>query len=221
VARSNFLQPYSNLLEILTHIALSEKMYLMKRLLLIFILTLNFQSWTKAENISNFEIEGISIGDSALKYFTEDEIINNIRKNSYKGSDGLFFDAQFKDNNYELYEQVTLTFKKYDKNYTIYSLGGIIFYNNKQNCINDHKKIAKDVEKLFPNHIKDTLENQHHQDPTGKSFIYGILFLDENYSGAEVSCYSWSEEMDLYDYVLVAIDTSEFGQWLQNYFDNL
>ena len=193
----------------------------MKRLLLIFILTLNFQSWTKAENISNFEIEGISIGDSALKYFTEDEIINNIRKNSYKGSDGLFFDAQFKDNNYELYEQVTLTFKKYDKNYTIYSLGGIIFYNNKQNCINDHKKIAKDVEKLFPNHIKDTLENQHHQDPTGKSFIYGILFLDENYSGAEVSCYSWSEEMDLYDYVLVAIDTSEFGQWLQNYFDNL
>ncbi len=221
MARSNFLQPYSNLLEILTHIALSEKMYLMKRLLLIFILTLNFQSWTKAENISNFEIEGISIGDSALKYFTEDEIINNIRKNSYKGSDGLFFDAQFKDNNYELYEQVTLTFKKYDKNYTIYSLGGIIFYNNKQNCINDHKKIAKDVEKLFPNHIKDTLENQHHQDPTGKSFIYGILFLDENYSGAEVSCYSWSEEMDLYDYVLVAIDTSEFGQWLQNYFDNL
>ena len=193
----------------------------MKRLLLILILSFSYQAQATADDIRDFEIEKMSIGDSALKYFTEDEIIISIRKNSYEGSDGLFFDAQFEDINYELYDQVTLTFKKNDKKYTIYSLGGLIFYDNKQNCINDYKKIAKDVEKLFPNHIKDTLNNQHHQDPTGKSFIYGILFLDENYSGAEVSCYSWSKEMDLYDYVLVAIDTSEFGQWLQNYFDNL
>ena len=176
---------------------------------------------TKADDIKDFEIEGISIGDSALKYFTEDEIIMNIRKNSYEGSDGLFFDAQFEDNNYEIYEQVTLTFKKNDKQYTIYSLGGLIFYDNKKNCINDYKKIAKDVEKLFPNHVKDTINNKHQQDPSGKSFINGITFTDENYSGAEVSCYSWSKEMNLYDYVLVAIDTGEFGKWLQNYYNNL
>ena len=194
----------------------------MKRLLLILILSFSFQSQVTADDIKDFEIEGMSIGDSALKYFTEDEIIINIRKNSYEGSDGLFFDAQFEDNNYELYEQVTLTFKKYDKKYTIYSLGGLIFYDNdKPNCINDYKKIAKDVEKLFPNHKQNTLDNQHPQDPTGKSLINGITFLDENYSGAEISCYSWSKEMDIYDYVLVAIDTSEFGQWLQNYYNDL
>ena len=193
----------------------------MKRLLLIHIISLSFQSQVMTDDINDFEIEGMSIGDSALKYFTEDEIVINIRKNSYEGSDGLFFDAQFEDNNYELYEQVTLTFKKNDKRYTIYSLGGLIFYDNKQNCINDHKKIAKDVEKLFPNHIKDTLDNKHPQDPSGKSFINGITFLDEDYSGAEVSCYSWSKEMNIYDYVLVAIDTSEFGKWLQDYYNNL
>jgi hypothetical protein len=194
----------------------------MKRLLLIIILTFSFQTLTKADDIRDFQIEGMSVGDSALKYFTEDEIINNIRKNSYKGSDGLFFDAQFEDNNYELYDQTTLTFKRYDKKYTIYSLGGLIFYDNdKQNCINDYKKIAKDVEKLFPNHIKDNLNNEHQDDPTGKSLINGITFLDETYSGAEVSCYSWSKEMDQYDYVLVVIDTSEFGQWLQNYYNDL
>ena len=38
----------------------------MKRLLLILILTLSFQTLTKADDIRDFEIEGISIGDSAL-----------------------------------------------------------------------------------------------------------------------------------------------------------
>ena len=48
----------------------------MKRLLLILILTLSFQSMTKADDIRDFEIEGISIGDSLLDYFTEEEINN-------------------------------------------------------------------------------------------------------------------------------------------------
>ena len=41
----------------------------MKRLLLILILTLSFQSLTKADDIRDFEIEGMSIGDSLLEYF--------------------------------------------------------------------------------------------------------------------------------------------------------
>ena len=49
----------------------------MKRLLLILILTFSFQSWTKADDISDFEIEGISIGDSALDFFDESDIKKN------------------------------------------------------------------------------------------------------------------------------------------------
>ena len=49
------------------------------RLLLILILTFSFQSLTKADDIRDFEIEGMSIGDSALDYFTKNEINN--RKN--------------------------------------------------------------------------------------------------------------------------------------------
>ena len=49
----------------------------MKRLLLILILTFSFQTLTKADDIRDFQIEGMSIGDSLLDYFSEDEIINN------------------------------------------------------------------------------------------------------------------------------------------------
>ncbi len=39
----------------------------------VLILIFSLQSWTKADDIRDFQIEGISIGDSALDYFSENE----------------------------------------------------------------------------------------------------------------------------------------------------
>ena len=47
----------------------------MKRLLLVLILTFSFQTPTKADDIRDFQIEGMSIGDSLLDFFNEEEII--------------------------------------------------------------------------------------------------------------------------------------------------
>ena len=55
----------------------------MKRLLLILILTLSIQSWTKADDIRDFQIEGMSIRDSALDYFSKSKIIKG-KQNYYK-----------------------------------------------------------------------------------------------------------------------------------------
>ena len=49
-------------------------MKLINKLLLILILILNFQALTKADDISEFEIEGISIGESVLKYYSKKKI---------------------------------------------------------------------------------------------------------------------------------------------------
>ena len=55
----------------------------MKTLLTLFVLL--FSSSVLADDISDFEIEGISIGDSLLDYMTEDEILKEIElnKNDY------------------------------------------------------------------------------------------------------------------------------------------
>ena len=47
----------------------------MKKLFLIFIMTFIFHNLIKADDINDFEIEGISLGDSALDYFDINEII--------------------------------------------------------------------------------------------------------------------------------------------------
>ena len=61
-----------------------------KLLILLFSFFLLSSSSVFADDISDFEIEGISIGDSLLDYMTEEEIIDEIEKN--------------KDNYYYLYE---------------------------------------------------------------------------------------------------------------------
>ena len=194
----------------------------MRIFLSVLILIFSLQSWNKADDISEFEIEGMSLGDSALDFFSESEIISNIREGAYEGSDGKFYDIYLKKNPSEIYDKVSMAFKKNDKKYIIYSLGGLIFYKeDTTSCIAKYTEIAKEVEKLFPNHEKHVRKNKiHPQDKTGKSFSNAVNFISKSRSGAEVACYSWSKEMNIEDYVLVAIDSAEFGIWLDEYYKN-
>ena len=50
----------------------------MKTFLVLFVLL--FSSSVFADDISDFEIEGISIGDSLLDYMTEDEILRILKQ---------------------------------------------------------------------------------------------------------------------------------------------
>ena len=56
-------------------------MYL-KAFLTIIILTFTLQSWTKADDIRDFQIDGISIGDSLLDHYSETEIKTQLSKPS-------------------------------------------------------------------------------------------------------------------------------------------
>ena len=55
----------------------SNKVYKKLFKIFIFIFVLNLQSWSKADDIRDFQIEGMSIGDSLLDFFDEKEIKNN------------------------------------------------------------------------------------------------------------------------------------------------
>ena len=46
----------------------------MRIFLSLLVLIFSLQSWTKADDISEFEIEGISIGDSLLDYYSDSKI---------------------------------------------------------------------------------------------------------------------------------------------------
>ena len=49
----------------------------MRVFITLLVLIFSLQSWSMADDISDFEIEGMSIEDSALDYFSKEEIKDN------------------------------------------------------------------------------------------------------------------------------------------------
>ena len=84
----------------------------MKRLLLIFILTFSFHTLTKADDIRDFQIEGMSVGDSLLDYMSIEKIKDS-KRNYFKDKRKYYVVARV--DNLENYEVVDLYLKTGDK----------------------------------------------------------------------------------------------------------
>ena len=124
----------------------------MKKLLGIVVLGLLLTLSAKADDISEFEIEGMSIGDSLLDYFSKDEIKSNINYDSYEWiSEKKFLDFELYDSErFNQYEGVQISIKINDKKYTIHSIAAGIFYkHNIDNCYSDMKIIVKDLQEIL------------------------------------------------------------------------
>jgi len=185
----------------------------MNRLLLILILTFSFQSWTKADELKNFEIEGMSIGDSALNYFSETDIINN-SQNYYKNK--IFTPVQ--NDEYEFfktYDAVDYHFKTGDKKYIMLNISGILFYDqNIKQCYKKMDKISADIDKNF-DYVKKYPKsiNKHKGDKTGKSIFTEVTYkLKDGY--IVITCYDYSVEDGGQDHLAVSIDTNELNKFL-------
>ena len=179
----------------------------MKIFLTVFIIFLSLQSFTKADDISEFQIEGISIGDSALKFFSKNKLISN-KRNWY--NDNKFYPVLF-DIDSENYDQLQLHFKLNDNKYKIHAVGGHKqFNNNPKDCYPLKKKIDKSLKKLFSNSKINQVEMKHPTDKSGKSIVTQTSFTLKN--GTVLSaCYDMSKNYNS-EFRLI-INTSEIYDW--------
>ena len=70
----------------------------MKIFLTVLILILNLQTFSKADDIRDFEIAGISIGDSLLDFYSVEQILNQ-KKIGFLYPNKKYFTARLKNNN--------------------------------------------------------------------------------------------------------------------------
>ena len=123
----------------------------MNRLLLILILTLSFQTLTKADDIRDFEIEGMSIGDSLLSYMNKNLIVNEINNKDisyYYEDDFVSISTWEIKNNFKTYNDVGVVLKIGDNQHKIFSLEGTLYMDensNIQKCYNKQNEIALDI----------------------------------------------------------------------------
>ena len=165
----------------------------MIRLLLILILTFSLQSWTKADDIRDFEIEGMSIGDSALKYFTKEELNSS---KAYYWPNKKFVSSGGWLKNSDSYEAWQIFYKDKDEKYIIHYLSGLTGIENLETCNKKKNEVVNDI-KASINETKfiDLGKTKHPGDKTGKSIANGIYLDFPSGDSIEVACYLWGKKI--------------------------
>ena len=185
------------------------------RIFLIFLaLILNFYTWTKADEISDFEIEGISIGDSLLKYATKEKIIK-YTDSPYKSKKFVYFYTLLEEES--LYEGYVAHYKKDDPKFIIVALEGvIIFKNNIQECYELKKKIVIELDEIFKNAEKSNWKKKHEADKSGKSTNVNTQYNFPSKGHIRVTCHDYSNEIGYADKLSVGIASQKFVDWIEN-----
>lgn len=187
----------------------------MRTLLSILILTFSLQSLTKADDIRDFQIEGMSVGDSLLDHFSKEEIKKDILR--YDQNNEFVASYILKHSSFKIYDALTLAYKSNDKNYIIHSIEGSISYrHNISDCYQKKDKIVSELFKLFKKK-PDTYDADYTGDKSGKSKVSVSEFYLK-FGAARVICYDIDEELSKtkgwWDRLSVIINSKEFVNFL-------
>ena len=190
----------------------------MKRFIFILFLIFSFQSLTKADDISDFEIAGISVGDSLLNYLSEDFIKSEIIRNDYMYSytDKKYIAVQVIGLDNDEYEYILATVKrKGDYQYIIHSIRGAFDINDPKKCKKKQYEIDKDLTELFGLEKRRNFTVNSKIDSTGMSKVHGIVFDFNDESNISVTCYNYASHVDRPSGLDVSIRNSEFAKWIR------
>jgi len=166
----------------------------MKKLLAIIVLGLFCSYSVLADNIKNYEIEGMSIGDSLLDFMSESEIKNNEIK--YWGNKKKKYSVTGIINNLNTYNQVEVYYKSKDKKYKIEQIAGMMFIDNLDECLQERETIIKSFGSSFSNLEKNTAVLDYAPDKTGKSKQHQVsYFFNKKNSNMRVECVQFSQKM--------------------------
>ena len=190
----------------------------MRLFITVLVLIFSFQSWIKAEDIRDFEIEGISIKDSLLDFYSETEL-NNQKKLWYPSKKFYIIYLPKKSNTNTRYDNVAVSLKNYDNKYKTYSISGVIFFEDNINeCYSLKDVIVSDLSKLFQNIAdkNDIGTFTMNADTSGKSKANTFNFIFKSGDFISVQCIDWNDKMQIFDRLKVTIVTSEYDKFTLN-----
>ena len=178
-----------------------------------------FQTPSQADDIRDFQIEGISIGDSLLDYLSEEEINKKINSYPDKGyiypNSKKFYPVTFRDTNkLKTFDGLQIHLKADDKKYIIYDIMGQIYYeDNIEDCYKKKDEIYNELSEMFENAKKKDLgKKKHYLDPT--STVSKVIFQLKT-GRIMVVCYDWGE-YNATNGLGVGVESTEFRNFIEN-----
>lgn len=192
------------------------------RFFLIIAFILSIKSSVFANEIKSITIEGITIGDSALNFFSEDEIkkviITDWKSKKYERS-------EIKSKKFNKFDLIQISYLSDDKEFKIAEIKGLIKFKYSK-CIKEINQMSKKIKKKIPDtQIQPSFEYENKWDTFGESKTTDIIIAinSKNKSGVldtiTLFCYQYSDgykkEMNLSDDDLgIRISSKEFDKFL-------
>ena len=194
-----------------------------KLLIYLLFILFSFQSWTSADDIRDFEIEGISIGDSLLDHF-KIKTIKSARKYTYK--DNKFYSIDIWSDRFNQYAAIQFHLKKNDKKYIIQSLSGTLVFGqlgiydskSKDECKNKKKLIMNSVSSLFPNADVQSFDDLNSDDGYGQKALRSETYYVLDFGEVWIQCITWGKitkkKENLYDNLRFTLLTPDFIKFM-------
>jgi len=212
----------------LTHADHSGKVFHMRFFFVILILIYSLQSLTKADDITDFEIEGIGIGDSLLDHFAED-IILNATTTKYPASP-KYYDIHINVQSIsENYDQISALVKSNDKTFKIQSIAGdkYFFINEGKNideehlsCLKQKREITDDFSEILTNTSVEEYEHTYSTIDDGKSISDVVDFNFKDGSAIRIYCNKFTvatiKKRNFFNGLSVSITPNAIIEWIDN-----
>jgi len=184
----------------------------MRVFIAVLFLIFSFQSWTKADDIRDFQIEGMSIGDSLLDYYDKESLTTNTA-NFF--TDNTYSMQAYTTKDSLLFKQVSVSYLTDDKNFKAEAISGDI---NFPNNINDCYKKMEEVKESLMESLSDIIPKQKVTNKNSSHGVYTyISFIFESGDEISISCYDYDNSKYSYtDVFRLSFETKKLRYWIDH-----
>ena len=190
----------------------------MKKILIFISVIFSLQSLVIANDIKDFDIDGIGVGESLLNHVSKN-FIESKSKNYYSNSKDYYL-LEFDSNELsflETYSYIGVHLKKDDNKFLIASIKGMIIYKNDfESCLSQKKIVVDSVQETVPNSREQKYTNDF-DNLYGMSKAY-ISDFEIKDGFIRIWCTNWDNETEdqqgWVDTLNVDLSTQIFLDWL-------
>lgn len=178
------------------------------------VLIILFKNLSYADDIRDFEIEGISIGDNLTKHMSKNEIFKN--NQGHYSKESKFFETQLSSGKGK-YEYLLFHVKRNDRKFKIHVIRGANEVSSYEECMKEKKSAVNELKKIFTKTKLREGNQKHYFYKNSTQYISQFEFKNGDLVKLECTIYDKKDEeihgelIDLFD---VSIGTNEFYSWL-------
>jgi hypothetical protein len=192
-----------------------QKVFNIKKIFFLIILAIPFQNLSLADDIQKFKIEKMSIGESALNYFSESQIEHNEQgwhNFSYSEYSTSFMPGK------GIYDWFLISYRNDDDSFEIEALVGGLKKKNYSNeeCNNDLDDATLNMSALFNNTKQENKKKYEISADasrtypfTGKSSVTSISFNFPNNGIIIISCYNMDKKANQTAFITSNLNQSD------------